>query len=267
MNASHVAIANTVAVLGKVHGALGEECGEKAGGKGELVGKGREEEAVVVGGRKEGGEQGGLMGEEGKEGAVGGGLVAERGEEGGEKEGSPARGGDEGGVVVRGGNEGATDVGRGGIEAGRGGIEAGRGASNDSRRNRRLLRNRVNAQQARERKRQRMESLEEQCLAKKRDNEQLELRIAAVQQENDRLRDAVISLLEATSGLDTGTLNTRTFNTSTINIETFTQQQENPVLYHALGQQCKEQEQAQSCKQCQAGAEGGRQSRLFISNA
>ncbi|GJP55825.1 hypothetical protein CLOM_g14853 [Closterium sp. NIES-68] len=95
----------------------------------------------------------------------------------------------------------------------------------DSRRNKRLLRNRVNAQQARERKRHRMEGLEEQCEAIERENAQLEGRIAAIQQENEQLRDAVISLLEASNGLNTSILNTSALNTSTVNTSNFNQQQ------------------------------------------
>eukprot|EP00475_Leptophrys_vorax_P019379 TRINITY_DN26459_c0_g1_i1.p1 TRINITY_DN26459_c0_g1~~TRINITY_DN26459_c0_g1_i1.p1 ORF type:complete len:569 (+),score=-9.23 TRINITY_DN26459_c0_g1_i1:151-1857(+) len=56
------------------------------------------------------------------------------------------------------------------------------------RRHKRLLRNRVSAQQARERKRQRAQAMEDHCALVEQQNEQLESAIEALHKENEELR-------------------------------------------------------------------------------
>eukprot|EP00897_Mesotaenium_endlicherianum_P009689 jgi/Mesen1/8749/ME000052S08178 len=60
-----------------------------------------------------------------------------------------------------------------------------------------LLRNRVSAQQARERKRQHTNELEEKCVGLESANKQLEQRIASLTQENEGLRQLVRSNMRA----------------------------------------------------------------------
>lgn len=71
----------------------------------------------------------------------------------------------------------------------------------EERRRKRLLRNRVSAQQARERKRQHMTELESRCAKMEEDNEHLEDQIEDLTRENEQLRHLVKENMRASAGV------------------------------------------------------------------